>query len=207
MKASRKGKGKDIGGTITTLQEGFEIPYGEGSALVQMSELLADSESRDARPPLKRTLQPVGLSPEPGCVERGLSPRSVAPESVCVERDLLPRDVPPKLHLNETGELPKRFMGVSEEDQDLSALSAAQKTKLGLSYLGKPPSTMSLGLEVPTRDVESCGGILGCCMDTCPSPFQPRVETVPVCNVGDTCEAEMKSYGQASSPQLAVKPP
>ena len=32
-------------------------------------------------------------------------------------------------------------------------------------------------------------------MDTCPSPFHPRVRPVPVCSVGDTTEAEIKGYG------------
>ena len=38
------------------------------------------------------------------------------------------------------------------------------------------------------------GGSRSSPKDTCPSPFHPRVRTVPVCNVGDTSEAEIKIY-------------
>ena len=41
-------------------------------------------------------------------------------------------------------------------------------------------------------------------MDTCPSPFHPRVRTVPVCSVGDTTEAEIKGYGQAALSPLTI---
>ena len=68
----------------------------------------------------------------------------------------------------------------------MSALSAALKAKPGLSDLKKPPPTMSPGVELLTRDVKSCRGSP---MDTCRSPFQPRVRTVPVSSVGDTTEA------------------
>ena len=61
------------------------------------------------------------------------------PEPVCVERAFPPHEVAPKLGLDETIELLTRVLGASEEDQDLSALFAALKTKLGLSDLKKPP--------------------------------------------------------------------
>ena len=44
-------------------------------------------------------------------------------------------------------------------------------------------------------------------MDTCPSPFHPHVRTVPVCNVGDTTDPEMKSYGVAALAPLATTHP
>ena len=44
-------------------------------------------------------------------------------------------------------------------------------------------------------------------MYPCPSPFHPRVRTVPVCTVGDTTEAEMKSYGLAALAPLAITHP
>ena len=44
-------------------------------------------------------------------------------------------------------------------------------------------------------------------MDTCPSPFHPRVRTVPVYSVGDTTEAEMKGYGLSALAQLATVHP
>ena len=93
------------------------------------------------------------------CVERGLSPRGVALEPVCVERGLSPRDVAPKLALDETVELLTRVLGASEEGPDLSPLSAALKSKQGLSHLKKLPSTMSTGVELLTKDVKSCRGI------------------------------------------------
>ena len=52
---------------------------------------------------------------------------------------------------------------------------------------------MSPGVELLTRDVKSCGCIRSSAMDTCPSPFHPRVRTVPVCSVGDTTEVEIKA--------------
>ena len=44
-------------------------------------------------------------------------------------------------------------------------------------------------------------------METCPSPFHPRVRTVPVFNVGDTTVAEMKSYSLAALAPLATTHP
>ena len=51
----------------------------------------------------------------------------------------------PKLGPDETMELLSRVLGAGDEDRDLSALSAALKTKLGFSNLKKPPPTMSPG--------------------------------------------------------------
>ena len=101
-------------------------------------------------------------------------------------------------------ELLSQVLVAGDEDPDLSALSAALKTKLGLSDLKKPPPTMSPGAELLTRDVMSCRGIASSPMDTCPSPFHPRVRTVPVCSVGDTTEAEMKGYGLPAVAPLAT---
>ena len=120
------------------------------------------------------------------------------PEPVCVERAFHPHEVAHKLGLDETVGRLRRVLGASEEDPDLSALSAALKRKLELSDLKKRPPTMSLGVELLTTDVKSCRGIRSSPMDTCPSPFHPCVRTVPVCNVGDSFEAEMKSYGLAA---------
>ena len=58
-----------------------------------------------------------------------------------------------------------------------------------------------------TREVKSYRGIRRSPMDTCPSPFHPRVRTVLVRNVGDTFEAERKSYGLAALAPLAIKNP
>ena len=102
----------------------------------------------------------------------------------------------PKLGLDETMEFLSRVLSAGDEDPDLSALSAALTTKLGLSDLKKPPPTMSPGVEPLTRDAKSCRGSSP--MDSCPGPFHPRVRTVPVCSVGDTTEAEMKGYGLAA---------
>ena len=44
-------------------------------------------------------------------------------------------------------------------------------------------------------------------MDTCPIPFHTFVRTVPVCTVGDTTEAEMKSYCLAVQAPLAKAHP
>ena len=98
----------------------------------------------------------------------------------------------PKLGLDETMELLSRVLGAGDEDPDLSALSAALKAKLRLSELKKPPSTMSPGVELLTRGVKTCRGIRSTPLDTCPSPFHPRVRTVPVCTIGDSTEAAME---------------
>ena len=95
-------------------------------------------------------------------------------------------------------------LGAGDEDPDLSALSAALKAKLGLSELKEPPSTMSPGVELLTRGVKSCRGIRSTTLDTCPSPFHPRVRTVPVCTIGDYTEAEMEGYGPAALAPLAT---
>ena len=105
----------------------------------------------------------------------------------------------PKLGFHETMELLFRVLFAGDEDPDLSALSAALKTKSGLADLKKPPSTMSPGVELQTKDVKSCEGIRSSPMDTC-----PRLPTVPVCSVGDTTEAEMKGYCLAALAPLAT---
>ena len=137
----------------------------------------------------------------------GPSRKAVAPEPTCADRDLLPCMASPKLGRDETMEFLSRVLGAGDEDSDLSALSAALKTKLGLSDLKMPPPTMSSDVELLTRDLKSCGGIRSSPMDTCPSPFPPRVRIVPVCSVGDTTEAEMKGYGLAALAPLATACP
>ena len=138
------------------------------------------------------------------CLKPGPSPRAVALEPTCVARGLPPRMAAPKLGLDETMDLLSRVLGARDEDRDLSALSAALKTKWGLSDLKKPSPTMSLGVELLAWDVRSCRGIRSSPMDTCPSPFHPPVRTVPVCSVDDTTEAEMKGYGLAARAPLAT---
>ena len=133
-----------------------------------------------------------------------LNPRAVAPEPTCVDRGLPSRMAGPKLGLDKTMELLFRVLGAGDEDPDLSALSAALKTKSGLSDLKKPPLTMSPGTQLLTRNVRSCTGIRSSPMDTCPSPFHPRVRSLPVCSVGYTTEAERKGYGLAGLAPLAT---
>ena len=117
-------------------------------------------------------------------MERVPPPRGVAPKPPCVERGLTPRMAAPKPSLDETMEQLSRVPGAGNEDLDLSAMPAALKAKMGPSDLKKPPPTMSLGVELLARDVKSCRGIRSSPMDTCPSPFHPRVRTVLVCSVG-----------------------
>ena len=177
----------------TTWGEGFEAPYGEISATTSndSSEWEMDWISREPTPWLPSRPRPP-------------SPRGVCPEPVRVERGLPSRMAAPKLGLDETMELLSRVLGAGDEDPDLSALSAALKAKLGLSELKKPPSTMSPGVELLTRGVKSCRGIRSTPLDTCPSPFHPRVRTVPVCTIGDSTEAEMEDYGLAALAPLAT---
>ena len=66
---------------------------------------------------------------------------------------------------------------------------------------------MSPGVAPLTRDVRSCRGVRSCPVDTCPRPLQPRVRTVPVCSVGDTSKAEMKSYDLPALAPLAITHP
>ena len=201
-RAARKGKGKDAPlGTMfraTWGEETFEIPHGEmgWSASAQSSEWEPDWVSEESTPPEEPK--------EHECLKPGPSPRAVAPEPTCMDRGLPPLMAAPKLGLDETMDLLSPVLGAGDETPDVSALSAALKTKLGLSDLKKPPSTMSPVVELSTRDVKSCRGIRSSPMGTCPSPFHPRVRTVPVCNVGDTTEAEMKDYGLAALAPLAT---
>ena len=87
------------------------------------------------------------------------SPRVVAPEATCVDGGLPPSMAALELGVDETMQLLLRVLGACDEDPDLSALSAPLKTKLGLSNFKKPPPTMSLGVELLTKDVNSCRGI------------------------------------------------
>ena len=123
------------------------------------------------------------------------------------DRGLPPRMAALQLGLDETMELLSRVLVAGDEDSGLSALSAAHKTKLGLSHLRKHPPTMSLGVELLTKDMKSCRGIRSSPMDTCPRPFHPRVRTVPVCSLGDTTESEMKGYGLSALAPLATVHP
>ena len=141
------------------------------------------------------------------CLKPGPSPRAVAPEPTSVDPGLPPRMVAPKLGLDETMELLSQVLGAGDADPDLSALSAALKTKLGLSDLKNPPPTMSPGVELLTRDVKRCRGIRSSSMDTCPRPFHTRVRTVPVCSVGDTTEADMKGFDLSALAPLATVHP
>ena len=177
-RAARKGKGKDAPlGTMfaaTWGEETFEIPHGEmhWSSPAHSFEWEPDWVSGEPTP--------LEKPKEHECLKPGPSIRAVAPEPTCVDRNLPPRMAAPKLGLDETMELLSRGLGEGDEDRLPSALSAALKTKLGLSDLKKPPSTMSPGVELLTRDVKSCRGIRTSPMDTCRSPFHPRVRTVHV---------------------------
>ena len=172
--------------------EGFEAPCGEKTATTSndSSEWEEDWISREPTPSLPSRPRPP-------------SPRGVCPEPVRVERGLPSRMAAPKLGLDETMELLSRVLGAGDEDPDLSALSAALKAKLGFE-LKKPPSTMSPAVELLTRGVKSCRGIRSTPLDTCPSPFHPRVRTVPVFTIGDSTEAEMEGHGLAALAPLAT---
>ena len=177
----------------TTWGEGLEAPYGEISATTSndSSEWEEDWISRETTPSLPSR-------------PRLPSPRGVCPDPVRVERGLPSRMAAPKLGLDETMELLSRVLGAGDEDPDLSALSAALSAKLGLSEMKKPPSTMSPGVELLIRGVKSCRGIRSTPLDTFPSPFHPRVRTVPVCTIRDSTEAEMEGYGLAALAPLAT---
>ena len=179
-------------------EETFEIPHGEmdWSSSAQSSEWEPDWVSGEPTPP-------EGLK-EHKCLKPGPSPSAVTPEPTCMDRGLPPQMAAPKLGVDETLELLSRVLGAGDEDPDLSALSAALKMKLGLSDLRKPPPTMSPGVELLIRDVNSCSGIRSSPMDTSPSLFHPRVRTAPICSVGDTTEAEMKGYGLAALAPMAT---
>ena len=135
-RAARRGKGKEAPlGTMfgaTWAEETFEIPHGEmnWASSAQSSGWEPDWVSGKCTPPEKPK--------EHECLKPGPCPRAVAPKPTSVDRGLPPRMAAPKLGLNETMELKSRVLGAGDEDPDLSALSAARKTKLGLSDLKKP---------------------------------------------------------------------
>ena len=126
-RAARKVKGKDAPlGTMfraTWGEETFEIPHGEmdRSSSAKSSELEPDWLSGEPTHP-EEPKEHECLKPRP-------SPRAVAAEPNCVDRDLSPRMAAPKLGLDETMELLFLVPGAGDEDADLSALSAALKTK------------------------------------------------------------------------------
>ena len=204
-RAARKGKGKEaLLGTMfgaTWAEETVEIRRGEmdWSSSAQSSEWQPDWVSGEPTPPEEPK--------EYECLKPGPSPRAVAPNSTSEDRGLPPRMAAAKLGLDETMELISPVLGAGHEDPDLSALSAALKTKLGLSDLKQPQPTMSAGVELLTRDVKSCRGICRSPMVTCPSPFHPRVRTVPVYSIGDPTEAEMKGYGLSALASLTTVHP
>ena len=169
------------------------------SSSAQSSEWESNWVSGEPTPPEK--------SKEHDCLKPGSNHRAVAPERTSVDRGLPPRMAAPKLGLDETMELLSRVLGARQEDPDLSALSAALETKLGLTDLETPPPTLSPGVDLLTRDVKSCRGIRSSPLDTCPSPFHPPVRSVPVCSVGHTTEAEMKGYGLSALAELATVHP
>ena len=133
----------------TWAEETFEIPHGEmdWSSSAQSAEWEPGWVSGEPTPPEKPK--------EYKCLKTGPSRRAVATDPTSVDRGLPPRMAAPKLGLDETMELLSRPLGASDEDPDLRALSAALKTKLGLSDLKKPPPTMFQGVGVLTRDVKS----------------------------------------------------
>ena len=140
-RAARKGKGKEAPlGTMfgaTWAEETVHTPHGEmdWSSSAQLFEWEPDWVSGEPTPPEKPK--------EYECLKPRPSLRAVAPEPTSVDRGLPQRMTAPKLGLDETMELLSRVPGAGDEDPDLSALSAALKTKVGLSDLKKPPPTMS----------------------------------------------------------------
>ena len=194
-----RGKGKDA--ALRTLfraswgEETFEIPYGEMHRPRWEPNLVSKQPTPSEEPK------------EHGCLKPGPSRRALAAEPTCMDQGLPQRMAAPKLAFDEIMDLLSRVIGAGDEEPDLSALSAALKTKLGLFDLKKPPPNPSPGVERLTRDMKSCRGIRSSPMDTCPSPFHPRVGTVPVCTVGDTTKAEMRSYGLAALVPLATAHP
>ena len=156
-RAAGKGKGKDAPlGTMfrATWGEGmFEIPHGKTDwwASAQSSEWEPDWVSEEPTPPeeprkhewLKSCHSPMGSGTRTYMRGSRFAPRMTGP----------------KLGLDETMDFLSGVLVVDDEDPDLSALSAAVKTKLGLTDLSKPPPTMSPGVELLTRDVKTCRGI------------------------------------------------
>ena len=132
-----------------TWGEIFEVPSGEisASASNDSSEWEPDWVT-EGKTSVKRPVPQEPEGPRP-------SPSGPPPEPVCVERGLPPHMAAPKLGLNETMEFLSRFLGAGDEDRDLSALSAALKSKLGLTELKEPPASMSPGVELLTQDVKS----------------------------------------------------
>ena len=111
-------------------EDTFDIPYDESAVSASAPSLEWGLDWVSREPTTSRT---------PVCMGRGPSPRGVSPEPTWVERGLLPRMAAPKLGPDETVELLTRVLGAGQKDPDLSALSAALKTKLGISELKKPP--------------------------------------------------------------------
>ena len=155
---------------IKTKEDEWEVPYGQEANSIQIFKMFAERQYRATTPCMRKVAEPPSF-------ERGFPPHEVAP----------------KLGVDETVELLTKVVGAKEEDPHLSDLFAALKTQLGFSDLTKPPPTISHGVELLSRDVKSQRGICNSLVGTYRTPSDPRVRTVPFCNVGDTSEAEVKS--------------
>ena len=176
-RAARKGKEKDAPlGTMfeaTWGEETFEIRHGEmdWSASAQSSEWEPDWVSQEPPPPEEPKQRE--------CLKLGPSPRLVAPEPTCVDRGLPPRNAAPEVGLDETMDMLSRVLGAGDEDPNLNALSASLKTKLELRDLKNPPPT-NPWCGTFDQGCEKLQRYPPLLMNTCPSPFHPRVRTVPV---------------------------
>ena len=163
-------RGKGFEKTLKTWEADWESPLGADKESLEAAEMFKDLESRAATPSLEPKIS--GSMKGPG-VPRELS----------------------KFGLDETVQLQTKVLGAGDEEADLSVLSAASKTKLGMVNLNRPLAIISPCVEVLTRDVKSYGGIHRAPLESCHSLFHPHVKTVRVRSGSETAAQEPEHSG------------
>ena len=175
---------KEIEKTLESREEEWEPPHRvhEEETSEETAALFEDWDSRERTPSIKRMRTMTPAPPE--------------------ESEEVPR-----ISLDKTVKVLAKVLGAGDDDPDLTALWAALKATLGLSNLKKPPVTLSPGVETLARNVKICRGIRSKPRDSCPSPFHPRVRTIPACSVAETSIEDLEVYGVVALAPLAIANP
>ena len=95
------------------------------------------------------------------------------------------------------------------EDPDVTALSEAVKAKLGINEALPQPAlaSPSPGLSTLAEDLKRSRASRLLPKVTCPSPFHPRVRTVPIAELQDVSVTETEKRGLSAMAPLAGVPP
>ena len=108
--------------------------------------------------------------------------------------------------MDKTVELLTKILSGSE-DPEVTALSEAIKARHGITMPLEKPVTLSPGVETLVRDVKTCRGIRSTHIASCPSPFHPRVRTIPACFVTETPTEDLAGFGLSALAPRAIANP